>query len=476
MKRLTVVLLLLLANAILGSGKVTLPATAPGRLCHDWLAAFNAADLAALRQFAETRYSPEARRGRSPEEIATGQLGDRRSNGGWELIEVEQSTPRELTVLLKTRGTFPSYARFTFVADEAGKLAQRRAGPASAPAGARAERKPVAQLGQEVAAKLEALAKKDEFSGVALIAKEGEPLWQKAFGLQDRARKIPVNLETRFRIGSINKMFTAVAIAQLVEAGKLGFADTLASVLPDYPNREIAQKITIEQLLTHTSGLGDFFGPKFFETRERLRELRDYLPLFVDQPLAFEPGAQWSYSNAGFIVLGLIIEKISGENYHDYIAEHVFRPAGMTASGSTPITEPSENLAIGYTRDPSGALVPNSETLSYRGMSAGGGESTAGDLMRFAHALRTHRLLSPDMTDRLVTGRVATPREGDRYAYGIEEQMKDGRRFVGHGGGAPGMNGMLTILWDEGYAVIVLANRDPMIAQDAAEYLSQRLP
>lgn len=478
MKRVAVVLLLLIANAILGSSKATLPETAPGKLFQEWLAAFNSADKEALRKFAETRYSAEARDGRSPQEIAEGQLENRQSNGGWELVKVEKSAPLEMTALVKSRGTFPRYARFTFEVNESEPtiLAHRRAGPASLPAEAISERKPAAELAKDLESKLETLARKGEFSGTALIAKDGAPIWQKAVGLQDREKEIPVNLETGFRIGSMNKMFTSVAIAQLVEAGKLRFEDTIASVLRDYPNQEVAQKITIAQLLSHTSGLGDIFGPKFFETKDTLHEVKDYLPLFVDEPLRFPPGAQWSYSNAGFIVLGLIIERVSGQNYYDYVQEHIYEPAGMTATGSTPKTERPENLAVGYMRGPSGKVEPNWETLPYRGMSAGGGESTVGDLLRFANALRGYKLLSREMTERITAGKAETPRGATgKYAYGFEDRVENGRRFVGHGGGAPGMNGMLTILWDEGYTVIVLANLDPPIAQDAADYVSDRL-
>ncbi len=445
----------------------------------EWLAAFNAADLAALQNFAANHYSEAARGGRSAQEIAEGQLENREANGGWELAKVEESTPLSLTVLLKSRGTFPRYGRFTYEVSEGEptKLAQRRAAPASPPAEAGRERKPIAELSREVEAKLETLAKNGKFSGAALIAKDGEPVWQKAFGLQDREKKIPVNLETRFRIGSMNKMFTSVAIAQLVEAGKLKFDDTVASVWPDYPNQDVARKITIAQLLTHTSGLGDIFGPKFFEAKDTLHEVKDYLQLFVDEPLQFEPGARWSYSNAGFIVLGLIVEKLSGQNYYDYVEQHIYRPAGMTATGSTPKTERPDNLAVGYMRGPDGKLEPNWETLPYRGMSAGGGESTVGDLLRFANALRGFKLLSQEMTERITAGKVETTRGATgKYAYGFGDRVENGRRFVGHGGGAPGMNGMLTILWDEGYTVVVLANLDPPIAQDAADFFTDRLP
>ncbi len=126
--------------------------------------------------------------------------------------------------------------------------------------------------------------------------------------------------------------------------------------------------------------------------------------------------------------------------------------------------------------DQTGKLEPNWDTLAYRAMSAGGGESTVGDLLRFANALREHKLLSPEMTERITTGKVETPRGANaKYAYGFEDRVENGRRFVGHGGGAPGMNGVLTMLWNEGYTVVVLANLDPPIAQDAADYVSDRL-
>lgn len=137
--------------------------------------------------------------------------------------------------------------------------------------------------------RLDELTRRDEFSGVVLIGREGKPIWEKAYGLADREKKVPVALETRFRIGSMNKMFTAAAIAQLVEAGKMHFSDTIADLLPEYPNKKIAGKITVEELLPHTSGLGDIFNTKFEQEKEHLRKLSDYLPLFATDPLQFEP-------------------------------------------------------------------------------------------------------------------------------------------------------------------------------------------
>lgn len=138
--------------------------------------------------------------------------------------------------------------------------------------------------------------------------------------------------DTRFNLGSMTKMFTAVAIAQLAELGKLSFHDPISRHLPDYPNEAVASKVTIHHLLTHTSGMGDYQNEKFYARLDQLRTLSDLVPLFVNDPLAFESGAKWDYSNAGFVVLGLIIEKVSGQDYFTYVKQHVFKPAGMTST------------------------------------------------------------------------------------------------------------------------------------------------
>lgn len=478
MKRAVVVLLLLIANAVFGTSKGTTPDTPPGRLLQEWLRAFNAGDEPALRKFAESRYTAQARGGRSVGEIVEGQLGSRQSNGGFDVHRVEHSSPTELTVALKSRATFPRFVRLALKVDASAPelLVERKASPMELPPDAPDARQEPAKLARELDQKLESLTKKDQFSGVAMIAKDGKPVWQKAYGMQDREKSVATNLETRFRLGSMNKMFTSVAIAQLVEAGKFKFEDTLATVLPEYPNQENASKICIHHLLTHSSGLGDIFTPEFEAKKDSLRELKDYLPLFAEEPLLFPPGESRSYSNAGFIVLGLIIEKHAGQNYYDYIQQHIYEVAGMSSTSSVPRTERMPNLAVGYMRGFAGKWVPNWETMPYRGMSAGGGESTASDLLRFANALRGYKLLSPATTE-LITSVKPGPNAGglSDYAFGFTDRREGDRRIVGHNGGAPGMNADLSILWNEGYTVAVLANVDPTVAQDAAQFVADRL-
>jgi D-alanyl-D-alanine carboxypeptidase len=302
-------------------------------------------------------------------------------------------------------------------------------------------------------------------------------LFSRAYGLADRDRRIPNTIRTRFRIGSMNKMLTAVAILQLVEAGRVKLTAPLGTYLPGYPNRDVATKVTIHHLLTHTGGTGDIFGPEFDAHRKDLRALADYVKLYGKRGLEFEPGSRWAYSNYGFILLGVVIEKVTGQSYYDYVQTHIHAPAGMTRSGSLSEHRRVPDRSIGYTKPPgTTAWAPNTDTLPYRGTSAGGGYSTVGDLARFAHALLSHRLLDPDSTKLLITGKMnAGP--GVKYAYGFEDARDaNGNGWVGHGGGAPGMNGDLKIYPKSGYVLAVLANIDPPAAQRISEYLDPRLP
>jgi len=272
-------------------------------------------------------------------------------------------------------------------------------------------------------------------------------------------------------------MFTAVAILQLIEAGKVDLQAPLGRYLRDYPNKDVARKVTIHQLLTHTGGTGDIFGPEFDAHRNELRTLADYVELYGKRGLEFQPGSRWAYSNYGFILLGRVIEIVTGQRYYDYVKTNIFGPAGMKRSGSLPERQAVPDRSVGYTKAPGTTeWTPNTDTLPYRGTSAGGGYSTVEDLARFADALRKHDLLSAESTELLLAGKVKSG-PGIQYAYGFEDARDaDANGSVGHGGGAPGINGDLRIFPKSGYVVAVLANIDPPSAQRISDFLGARLP
>jgi CubicO group peptidase (beta-lactamase class C family) len=308
-----------------------------------------------------------------------------------------------------------------------------------------------------------------------LVAKHGVPIFAKAYGYADRDRKIPNTLDTRFRIGSMNKMFTAVATLQLVQAGRLALRDPLSRILPAYPNQTLASKVTLHHLLTHTGGTGDMFGPEFMAHRLEVRTLQDYVNLYGQRDLKFEPGSTWEYSNYGFLLLGVVIEQVTGQSYFDEVSAQVFKPAGMTAT-SSPVEDRDEpGRAIAYTRRDSGSpWASAADTLPYRATSAGGGDSTVTDLLRFANALQANKLLDAEHTALLTTAKAATP-DHQSYAYGFQDTTALGVRCVGHSGGSGGQNGRLYIC-DSGYTIAVLANLDPPAADRLADFVNLRLP
>jgi CubicO group peptidase (beta-lactamase class C family) len=323
-----------------------------------------------------------------------------------------------------------------------------------------------------------AAAKTDTFSGAVLIAQGGKPLLAEAYGLADREAKIVNTADTQFRFGSMGKMFTAVAIMQLAEAGKLDLTAPIGRYLTDYPNADIATKVTINNLLTHSGGTGDIFTPEYFARRLEVKDPKDYVALFGARPPRFAPGERQEYSNYGFMLLGRIVEVVSGQSYDDYIAAHIFAPAHMAATGNQPETVVLPHRAVGYMG--SGPRLKSAvDTLPWRGTPAGGGYSTVGDLEMFADALMANRLLDAPHTKLLTTGGFTGP-GGRLLRYDFGASSGDGRRYYGHNGGAPGMNGELRIFPAEpGHAaatVVVLANRDPPAATAVANFISDRLP
>ena len=326
--------------------------------------------------------------------------------------------------------------------------------------------------------KLEAETKADRFAGAALLARleTGKPrvLFQGAYGLADREKAVANTIDTRFRIGSMNKMFTATAILQLAQAGKLRLTDPVGRWIPDYPNTAIARTVTIHHLLTHTGGTGDIFGPQYNANVNNMKTHDDWIRLYGRREPLFEPGARYAYSNYGMVILGVVIERVSGKNYYDFIDENIYRPAGMTQSGMPPESIPAGVRSVGYSRRERGTHWTPTSIAGGRGIAAGGGYSTVADLLNFAAALMSHRLLNAEFTNLLITGKVdAGP--GFRYGYGFGDSRQNGVGSVGHSGGAPGMNGDLRIYPGTGYVFVVLSNLDPPAANAISSFMHDRV-
>jgi len=463
-----------LASALLFSislvcvAQTKFPNTPAGRQCAAWLESFNRGDINAHREFVEKNFPPQASR-------LERQMEFRRRTGGLDLKKVVESSPTKLVVLVQERLS-DQFAQLTMEvkADEPHQI--NGIALRAIPRPAEFALPHLSQSGLIAATRktIEAEVAADRFAGAVLITKDGKPIFSEAYGLADREHKTPITLKTRFRIGSMNKMFTAVSILQLAQARKLELTDTVGKFLTDYPNKEVASKVTVQQLLTHTGGTGDIFGPEFESHRLELRTLQDYVNLYGSRAPKFEPGSQWEYSNYGFILLGAIIEKVSGQSYYDYVRDHIYEPTGMISTGSEPEDKAVSNRSIGYMKLDSTVWTSNTDTLPYRGTSAGGGYSMVEDLARFAEALEGHKLLDALYTEMLTTGKPGTP---DRsYAYGFEDRMFNGTRCLGHGGGAPGMNGDLKICPGPGYVIAVLANLDPPAASRVSDFVANRLP
>ena len=188
----------------------------------------------------------------------------------------------------------------------------------------------------------------DAFSGTVLVARKGDIVYERAVGLANRETGTPMSLDTKLQIASTTKLFTQIAIRQLEQAGKLSLNDTVGKFLPGYPNAVVRSKVTIEQLLRHRSGVGSFWNERYMARHAGVRTVADYLDLFQNDSLLFEPGSSEAYSNGGYVILGAIIERVSGSSYHDYVRERIFEPAGMTQTTPYDSRVSLANAAVGY--------------------------------------------------------------------------------------------------------------------------------
>lgn len=313
------------------------------------------------------------------------------------------------------------------------------------------------RIARELEAYVERLAEADVFSGTVLLAKDGEIVFEGAYGMANKDFAVPNTMGTKFKLSSMTKMFTAVAIMQLVEAGELSLSDPLAKFLPGFPDEASAEKIRIEHLLSHTAGLGNFVNQQYLDSsKARYRTVDDFMRLTADETLQFEPGTRYQYSNTGFLVLGKLVEVVTGQDYYDYVREHIYEPAGMSGSGHYQLDHVNRNLAVGYDRQyaDEGISYLNNTYIGFRGSPAGSSYSTARDLLKFADAWLGNELLGREHVERMLSADpelVSAP-----YGYGFDVNTELSR--VGHAGGSLGAYSNLDMFLDTGWIGIVLSN------------------
>lgn len=286
--------------------------------------------------------------------------------------------------------------------------------------------------------------------GTALVVEGDRVLLDKGYGMANLAWQVPNTPEAKFRLGSLTKQFTATLILLLQQDGKLNVNDPVSKYLPDAP--AAWAKITLANLLSHTSGIPSFTGFKEFPTWSMNPHTpAEEIALFRDKPLDFEPGSKFDYSNSNFIVLGAVIEKVSGKKYGDLLRERIFDPLGMKDTGLDSDDLLLPKRAEGYRPGPHGIEIARSESMSIP-WSAGAIYSTTGDLLKWEHGLFGGKVLNTDSL-KLMT----TPGKGD-YGFGVFIQTQDGVRVVSHGGGIEGFNTHLAYAPEKQIAVIVLSN------------------
>jgi CubicO group peptidase (beta-lactamase class C family) len=444
---------------------IELPDTPAGRRAAEMIRLSIEGDDETTRAYVDEGFAPRFRDAFPIEDHLRILAEMRERTGGFDPVEVRSSEPSAIRLVVRTRRTNELRMLDLHTEPEAPHridgMGMRPLAPAddvetpSIPDRALSDDE-IASLLREY---LDRLVAADAFSGAVLVTRGDRPVFEGAWGEASKSYGVPNALDTKFNLGSMNKMFTAVAVAQLVERGVLAWDDPIGRWLgSDWVRPEVAEKVTIRHLLTHTSGLGSFFNDEFMRSSRGLyRELDSWKPIVSGDSLAFEPGTDWAYSNTGFLLLGVIVEKASGESYYDYVREHVYAPAGMTGTDAYEVDAVVPNLAQGYERmeDADGVRYrSNVFEHTVRGGPAGGGYSTAPDLVAFAEALMDGRLLRPETVDLVTTAKPDA--KSPDYGYGFQ-QWSEGRLF-GHTGGFPGISSALMIDRESGDVIVVLSN------------------
>lgn len=457
--RLCLLIFCLILLPRFSSGVETIPDTPAGARAQEILDQINGSASLALEEYIAANFAP-AFRDAYPLQAHTSAFSRTREKfGKMEVAKIDRAGENNLAIILKSVDKDAYLKLVVQVSSQEPHLVQSLGfAPAQVPAATDAGEIEKGQNGinwDEIDKKFAAKADSNQFSGVVLVAKDGKPIFGGAYGYASKEFHVKNNMETRFNIGSCNKMFTSLGIAQLMEQGKISIDDPIGKYLDYFPD-DIASKVTIRQLLQMKAGWGDYWDNEYFRAhRYDMEKVSDYMAFIKDIPLDFEPGTNVQHCNTCFEVLGAIIEAVSGMDYYDYIREHIYKPAGMSNSDSYRRDSAVENMATGYTnmadgQNPgTGFVHHNRYILSDKGTPAGGGYSTAGDLLKYDAAVRKFKLLGPDYAHFAMSGFVGNP--GDPY-----EPARVSRAV----GGAPGVCAFYGRDMKNGYTFIMLSNYD----------------
>ncbi len=289
-----------------------------------------------------------------------------------------------------------------------------------------------------------------DFNGTVLVMQKGRAIYKKAFGMADREWNIPNTMETKFRIGSVTKQFTAVCILQLAEQGKLALDDKLSKYIANYPKGD---SITIHMLLNHTSGIKNYTELAEFWPKSVLPLSTDsMIALFKNKPLDFSPGTKWNYSNSGYFLLGVIVEKASGKKFSDYLTDNIIKKLGLKNTGMNQLDSVLAFRAKGYGKNRQG-VWQHAMYISMEGpYSAGAMFSTVDDLYTWTKALTGNRVLPEAYTKKMTTPYM------NQYGYGIGVDSLKTHRRISHSGGIPGFSSYLAFFPDDDLCVVTISN------------------
>ncbi len=302
--------------------------------------------------------------------------------------------------------------------------------------------------------------KQDDFSGTILVAHNNKIIEKRAYGLSSIEFNVKNNLETKFNIASITKMFTSVATLQLYEQEKLKLNVPIGKYLPNYPNKLVRNSVTIHQLLSHTSGLNNFY----IADEDKMKNLEykktsDFVQLFVNDTLLSKPGTKYNYSASGFVILGLIIEKVSGKNYYDYIKDAILKPAEMLNTSELEVDSIVSNKASGYTSMfGENKILKKNDYYLTKASPGGFYYSTVTDLFNFSKALRNYKLLKKVTTELMFKPKIKG--YNTHIGYGIDVDQRYNQTILGHSGGWYGIHCELMNFKKDNYTVVILSNID----------------